>query len=104
MEEQNIMNEEVVEATEEVVTETGSGKVFKVLVGAGIVAGVVGLGRLAYKRLIKPLVNKLKNKKKEDVKVMPEDEEVEAIEDDCDDILHEEIKSLDEVRLFPDEE
>lgn len=57
---ENIMaNEEVVEVAEEVVT-TGSGKAGKVVVGLGLIA--LG-GAVLYKRVIKPIIAKVKAKK-----------------------------------------
>jgi flagellar biosynthesis/type III secretory pathway M-ring protein FliF/YscJ len=60
--EQNIMaNEEVVEATEEIVT-TNSGKAFKVVAGIGLAALV---GTIVYKGVVKPFIAKIKAKKAE---------------------------------------
>lgn len=60
MENNEIMvNEEVMEATEEIAT-AGASKGFKVAIGVGLAA--VG-GVIAYKYVVKPLIAKIKAKK-----------------------------------------
>lgn len=60
--EQNIMaNEEVVEATEEIVT-TSSGKAVGTIVGLGLTALV---GVFVYKRVVKPFIAKVKAAKEQ---------------------------------------
>lgn len=59
MEEKIVLNEEVVEMAEDVVT-SKSGKAVKAVVGVGVAALV---GRIVYKRVIKPVIAKLKAKK-----------------------------------------
>ena len=54
-----MVNEEVMEATEEIATAGGS-KGFKVAIGVGLAA--VG-GVIAYKYVVKPLIAKIKAKK-----------------------------------------
>lgn len=65
------MTEEVIEVAEEVVTPT-SGKALKVALGAGVVLIV---GRIIYKKVIKPRLEAAKAKK----------EDVYATEEDVDD-------------------
>lgn len=59
METQELMNEEVVEATEG----TGCSKAVKGGVLAAITAGIITAGVLTYKKVVKPLVEKHKAKK-----------------------------------------
>lgn len=61
MDANEMMNEEVMEATEEIVN-SGSGKGFKVAAGVGI---AVLVGGVAYKYAVKPLVAKIKAKKEQ---------------------------------------
>lgn len=61
METNEIMNNEVIETTEEIV-KTTSGKVLKCVSEIGL---VVACGFVAYKYIAKPIVNKLKTKKEE---------------------------------------
>ena len=56
-----MVNEEVIEVTEEIVT-AGSGKVFKVT--AGVSLAVLG-GFVAYKYVIKPAIAKIKTKREQ---------------------------------------
>lgn len=63
METNEIMtNEEVMDATEEVIT-TGSGKT---LITLGIIGGAALVSGLAYKYAIKPIIDKVKAKKEPD--------------------------------------
>lgn len=59
MENTEIMNNEVINVAEEIVT-ADSGKVLKTL---GIVGGIVVVGAVAYKYVVKPIVKKVKDKK-----------------------------------------
>lgn len=68
--EQIMVNEEVMEATEDVVT-TKSGNAVKAVVGVGVVALV---GRVIYKRVIKPIINKRKAKKEVSHQTMDEED------------------------------
>lgn len=71
-----IMNNEVIEATEDVIENTGSIKGAKIAAGVGlsIVAGVV-----VYKYVAKPVVANIKNKIKH--KKMATEEEITIIEE-----------------------
>lgn len=71
-----IMNNEVIEATEDVIENTGSIKGVKIAAGVGlsIVAGVV-----VYKYVAKPVVANIKNKIKH--KKMADEEEITIIEE-----------------------
>ena len=68
-----MVNEEVIETTEEIAT-ASSGKGFKVVAGVGLT--VLG-GLVAYKYVIKPVVAKIKSKK--------EQQKIDAEFDDFDD-------------------
>ena len=70
MENQELMNEEVVEATEETTNGSKAGKVGLV---AAIVGGCILAGGFIYKKAIKPLVDKAKAKKAEKQKVEDDD-------------------------------
>lgn len=54
-----IMNNEVIETTEEVITSTGMSKGVKIAAGVGV--GVV-VGVVAYKYVVKPVVANIKTK------------------------------------------
>ena len=86
MENQEIMNEEVVEATEETMNSNKAGKVGVI---AAIVAGAVFAGGVAYKKVIKPMIVKAKAKKAEKQKVENpdawKDELQEAVTDEIED-------------------
>lgn len=64
MDTNEIMNNEVIETTEEIV-KTSSGKALKVAGGIGlaVIAGVAGV--VAYKYIVKPMVDKRKVEKEE---------------------------------------
>ena len=74
-----LVNDEVVDATEEIVT-AGSGKGFKVAAGVGI---AVLAGGMAYKYVAKPLIAKIKAKKEQKkMEAEAKDYADEAIEED----------------------
>lgn len=85
MENTNIMNNEVIEATEEVIENTGMSKGVKIAAGIGL---SVVVGYVVYKYVAKPVVANIKaqiNQKKMDAEeqaMYAESEVVNAIEED----------------------
>lgn len=85
MENTNIMNNEVIEATEEVIENTGMSKGVKIAAGIGL---SVVVGYVVYKYVAKPVVANIKaqiNQKKmaaEEQVMYAESEVVNAIEED----------------------
>ena len=77
MENQEIINDEVIEATEDVM-EAGLSKGFKVTIGIGL---AVLAGGLTYKYAVKPMIDKIKAKREE-----------QKTEEDCDDPSYKEEK------------
>ena len=79
MENTNIMNNEVIEATEEVIEKTGMSKGVKIAAGIGL---SVVVGYVAYKYVAKPVIANIKAQKKMTV----EEHEIYADSDIVDEI------------------
>jgi hypothetical protein len=79
--ENKIVEQEIVEATEEIALASSNkaGKALKVTVGIGVAAFV---GRILYKRVIKPIVAKVKAKKEQAKTTSEDDGEFKMIFDD----------------------